>query len=152
MGMNTTRKGAVARWLFAPDTRLPRPTRLVFYGLGLFALAASYALTGSEWVQLVVLLVLVFGALRGATRRFGVNDDSMESIRERDVPWRVMALAIPFLVAWGALVFLVVPDPGLGPWFWWAVVIWPWMELETSLAERTRRRDAGSRRSASRSP
>jgi hypothetical protein len=52
----------------------------------------------------------------------------------------VLATSVAFAAAWGALTFFVVPR-GLGPWFWWSLVIWPWVEVSAYLAERAYRRN-----------
>ncbi len=138
------RNHRVSRWLFGHDARPPRSVRLAFFGVGLVVLAATYAATESEALQLLALFVLIFGVLPALGRRFGAVDDYTKAIQERNVPFSVVALSLAFAIAWATLVFVAVPELGLGPAFWFWVVIWPWAEVLAFLGERRLHRDGGA--------
>jgi hypothetical protein len=107
-------------------------------------LGGTYAATGSEGAQVLALFVLTFGLLPAASRRFGESSDLLEASRSRNVPWRVVAMSLAFLVLWGAVIFVAAPDLGLGPWFWWWAVMWPGLEIYTYLAERRLHQGGGA--------
>src|SRR5690348_2895455 len=97
-------KRRISRWLF-PDARPPRSVRLGFFAAGLVVLAGSYALTGSDVLQLPILLALTFLMLPMLARRFGVRDPYWETVRDRNLPARVVGLSLVFGLPWVALVF-----------------------------------------------
>jgi len=117
--------------------------RLVFFPGGLAALGVTYTLTGSEELQVVAMFALIFGVLPGVSRRFDRHDEYTEAVQDRNAPFSVLAFSVTFAVSWGLLVFLIPPELGLGPWFWWWAVVWPWLEVHLYLGERHLRRGGG---------
>jgi hypothetical protein len=138
--MEALRKGTVRRWLFAGEERPPRRVRLALFALGLPALGGVYAATESEGYQVLVLFALTFGVLPALSRRYGVRDGYTEATERANIPARVLAWSLVVVAPWVALTFLLVPK-SLGPWFWWWLVMWPWMEVYVLLAERALQRD-----------
>ncbi len=138
--MAAQRKGTVRRWLFGGDERPPRRVRLAFFAFGLPALAGVYAATESEGYQVLVLFALTFGVLPVLSRRYGVRDEYAEATDGANVPARVLVWSLVVVAPWVALTFFVVPE-SLGPWFWWWLVMWPWLEVNMFLAERAFQRD-----------
>jgi hypothetical protein len=128
----------VAQWFFPPDRRLARPVRVAFFAAGLAALGAIYLLTRSAELQTLVLFALAFGVLPTLRYRFG-RGDTLPEIKDRNAPLGVWALSILFAIAWGGATFLAVPRAA-GPWFLWWLMMWPWIEVHTHLAERELRR------------
>ena len=108
---------------------------MTFFAVGSALLGATYAMTGSEDLQVAVLFALVFVVLPALSRRFGVQDAYMQVLEERKAPIGVLVLSLVFLIGWGALVFVAVPDFRLGPWFSLWVLMWPWLEVFSLLAE-----------------
>jgi hypothetical protein len=86
-----------------------------------------------------VLFALTFGVLPALSHQYGVRDEYTEATSRLNVPARAVAWSLVFGLPWAALTFFVVPE-SLGPWFWFWIVIWPWMEVYTYLGERTLRR------------
>jgi hypothetical protein len=134
------RNGAVARWLAGGDERPPRRVRLALFAFSLPALAGVYVATDSAGLQFLVLFALTFGVLPVLSRRYGVRDEYSEATREMNVPARVFVWSLVFGLPWTALTFFAVPE-SLGPWFWFWLVMWPWMEVCVLLAERALQRD-----------
>jgi hypothetical protein len=114
--------------------------RLALFAFGLPALAGVYAATESEGYQVLVLFALTFGVLPALSRRYGVRDEYTEATDRANVPGRVLAWSLIVVAPWVALTFFLVPK-SLGPWFWWWLVMWPWMEVYVFLAERALERD-----------
>jgi hypothetical protein len=133
----------LSAWLAAGDRALPYGLRWGLFAFGLVALGGTYAATGSEAAQVLVLFALAFGIYPAMTRAFGRSDALTELARDRTAPVGVVARSLLFFVLWAALIFVAAPDLGLGPWFWWWVVMWPWLEVYIYLAERRLRRDGG---------
>jgi hypothetical protein len=117
--------------------------RIAFFVLGLVVLGATYAASGSEALQVLALFVLTLGVFPAIRRRTRSEADQPEAVRERNPPLSVTALSLGFALAWGALVFAAAPDLGVGPWFWWWVVMWLWAEVNASLVGHRFRRDGG---------
>ena len=132
------------RRLFGPDARLPWPLRVAFFVLSLAALAGVYAATDSEGAQVLALFALVVGVHRLLLDRFGVRGGYVEALPQRNIPLDVLGVSVAFIVGWGAVVLLFAPDLGVGPWFWWWVVMWPWLEVLALLAERRFQQDGGA--------
>lgn len=130
--------------LFGPDARLPWPLRVAFFVFSLAVLAGVYAATGSESAQVLALFALVFGVQSLLLERFGVRDGYVEALPQRNIPPDVLGVSAAFAAGWGAAVLLFAPDLGVGPWFWWWVVMWPWIEVLALLAERRFRKDGGA--------
>jgi hypothetical protein len=123
---------------------LPRRLRWALFVFGLVALGGSYAATGSEGVQVLALFALTFGIYPAVTGAFGQSSPLIEVARDLNAPFGVVAMSVAFLVLWGALIFVAAPDLGLGPWFWWWAVMWPWLEVYVYLAERRLHRDGAA--------
>jgi hypothetical protein len=121
------------------DTAHVSPTvRVSFFVVGLVALAAVYAATGSSALQVLVLLALTWGLLPALLRRFGTERPELARLRDRNPPAAVIVRSLVVAVAWGAVTFLLLAPVigGLGPWFWWWVVMWPWLEVSGFLTRR----------------
>ena len=128
------------RWLYGDDRRPRRALRLSFFAMGALVLGAIGLATQSEAVQLATFLVLAFGAMPAFWRLFGADDGYFALVRDRNVPLRVVWPALAFGVTWGALVLFALPEASLGPWFWFWVVMWPWLEVFVWCVERGIRR------------
>lgn len=124
------------RWLFGDDRRPRRPARLAFWVGGSVALGATHLATESEGLQLLVFLVLMLLAMPAFFRQFGTDDGYFATVRDRNVPLRVAWPGFAVAVIWGALVLFAIPEAGLGPWFWFWVIMWPWLEVFAWRVER----------------
>lgn len=131
------------RWLLAPAVRLPRAARYATFAFGLGLLAAVYAATNSDTAQVLVLFVLLSGLVPAVTHRFGVHDELARVTQTANVPGRVVLKSFAVIAPWVALTFFLIPS-SLGPWFWSWLVMWPWIELQTVLAERALQRDGAA--------
>lgn len=138
--MQPRRKRTVGRWLVGREEYLPASLRLALFLFGLAGLAGIYLATESEAFQVLFLFVLVFAALPVLVRRFGVPEEYAEATGESEPPASVLALSLLFAVPWGVLTYFVVPE-GLGPWFWYWLILWPWFEAYSYFAHRALRRD-----------
>ena len=136
--MSTSRWGAGIHWLFGPVDPVPFPYRLVLFAGGLVALGSIYVATDSAGLQVLVLLGLAYIYYPLAARLLPrlERDELLDAARNRYPPFRLFAL---WLLGLAALVFLV-PDFGLGPWFWFYAVMVPWGEFYGFLARRELRR------------
>lgn len=131
--------------LFTPTTRPSPAVRAAFFVSGLVALAATYMGTGSVELQALVMFGLIFLVLPLLEERFGATEDEhyFETIRQRHVPAGVLAVAFAFLIVWGALTALAVPDD-LGGFFWLWLVTWPWSEVLVYLGRRRLKKDGAA--------
>lgn len=111
-------------------------------------LGGTYGATHSPAAQTLVLFILIFVVHPAATRRFGVRwgPEWTEAPRRRPLPLNPLAWSLTFALGWGAVVVLFAPDLGLGGWFWWLVIMWPWTEVLVLLLERRATRDDGAAR------
>lgn len=126
--------------------RLPGQWRAGYFLAGLVALGATYAATNSVGLQVLVLFTLTFGVLPRLTRRYGRRDEYLAAARGRRLPLGVLAASVVFVVAWGAVVFggAAALSPGVGPWFLWWLVMWPWTEVTYLLAARRNASSGGN--------
>lgn len=130
----------MVRWLATPAVRPPRRVRVTFAVLGAAALAVTYALTHSDALQLLALVILGIGLAPAVSRRYGAGDSYMDAVKDREVPLRVSALALSCGLAWMGVISYGLPEFGLGEWFLLWAVLWPYLELHFFLAERDLRR------------
>jgi len=138
------RRTPVSRWLTGGRRVLPRGLRWVLFAFGLVVLGGTYAATGSEGAQVLALFALSFGVYPAVNRRFGRPNGLTQEAWGRNPPLRVLVGTLVFFLVWGALFWILDPDLGLGPWFWWWVVVIPCIEVGAFLAERQLGRDAGA--------
>ena len=106
----------------------------------LAALALTYALTGSEDLQLLLLGLLLFGLLPAIDRKLGVPDEYSTAVATRTTPFRILALSALLWAPGAAVLLYAAPEVELGAYFWVMAILWPWMELHLLLAERDLRR------------
>ena len=129
---------------FRSDAHLPWPWRLTYFLLGLAILGATYVATESDGAQFIAILVLVFVIHPVLANLGGVPwPPYLNTKPPRHFPNDVLVWSMAFACVWGAIVILFRPDLGVGEWFWWWVVIWPWIEVFLFLAERRFQRDGG---------
>lgn len=113
----------------------------MFFVVGLVVLGGTYATTESEALQVVAVFALIFGVHPALSRLFAGPDEHLQAVQNRNMPFSVLTLSLAFAVAWGAVVILATSELGLGPWFGFWAVIWPWAEVLAYLGERSLRRD-----------
>lgn len=135
-----TGKRRPSRWLFGYPGRVPRSVRLSFFVASLSIVAGVYRATGSEGLQILALYAMVFLVFPLLGRRFARVDEHSDALVEHRPPIRTLAWSFVLGIAWGSLVLALAPYLALGPWFWWLMAVWPWLEIDTYLAERSLRR------------
>lgn len=136
-----TGKRRFSRWLFGYSGRLPRSIRVAFFLASLIIVGGIFVATESEGLQIIGLYGMVLMVLPMLSRRFARVDEHSAASDERRPPVRVIAVSFLIMIAWATLIATLAPDLGLGPWFWPLVVLWPWLEVDAYLGERSLRRD-----------